>query len=699
MKDFRQIFEHVPVPCMVLDRQFRYVAANRSYLQTTATCMDELRGRSAFEVFPDEPDNPSRHGAHMLRTSLEKVLATGRTDVLGLVPYKVTQHTGEGVQLQDRYWSVTHVPLFDENGAVGWVLQYAEDVTELHQLRLVADVAQAAGMPLPHELERLEAGVFHHALRLQEENLLLERERRHLRRLFEQAPGFVCILRGERFVFEIANAAYRGMVGRRPLIGRPLVEAMPEVVGQGFVKRLERVLSSGEPYVGRHERVMLTRDGESTEFFLDFIYQPIHESDGHVSGIFVLGYDVTERVRVHADLLRHREHLEELVLARTQELAQAQAALHQAQKMEAVGRLTGGVAHDFNNLLQVVGGNLQLLETSLHDDPKARRRIENARMAVERGATLTSQLLAFARRQPLRPKVIDAARLMHDMAHMMRRVIGEGIALETVAAEGLWPICVDPSQMENALLNLAINGRDAMANAGRLVLTARNVSREEAAALPEPADYVLLSVADSGSGMSEEIRHQAFEPFFTTKPQGAGSGLGLSMVYGFVKQSGGHVAIDSTMGVGTTVHLYLPRAEAALVEDAAESHLPVTHGSGTVLVVEDDAQVRATVVEMLSGLGYTVREAAHGQAALDMLRADPVVDLLFTDVVMPGPLGAAALADAARQQVPGLKVLFTSGYPRDAIVHDGRLDAGVDLLSKPYTREALARAIGDAMAG
>lgn len=696
MDDFRQIFEHAPAPFMVLDREFRYVAANRAYLQVTASRMEALEGRCLFDVFPDGPGDPDRQGALMLRASLERVLATGRPDTLALIPYKVTQHTDQGVVLQDRYWSATHTPLFDEQGQVRWILQQTEDVTELHRLRVAAHAESPTEGTASGRANWLEAGVFHRAERVQQEKFLLERERKHLWQLFEQAPGFVCILRGPEFIFEIANAAYREMVGRQSIIGIPLAQALPETVGQGFVQLLERVLATGEPYVGREERVMLEHDSVPTELFLDFIYQPIHEPEGQVSGVFVLGHDVTARVRAHADLVRHREHLEELVQVRSSDLAQAEAALHQSQKMEAVGRLTGGVAHDFNNLLQVIGGNLQLLEGSLSDDAPAQRRICNALVAVERGAKLASQLLAFARRQPLQPRVLDLAQLMNGMDDMLRRVISEGITLQTSVPAGLWPICADPSQMENALLNLAINARDAMTGEGRLVLTAHNVTADDVGDLPGVpgrGDYVLLSVSDTGCGMTPEVAGQAFEPFFTTKAEGLGSGLGLSMVYGFVKQSGGHIWIDSTLDVGSTVNIYLPRADGPAIAETVVRAVPAVGGPETIMVVEDDVQVRATVVEMLANLGYAVRKAAHAQEALELLRADPSVDLLFTDVVMPGPLKSTMLARYARELVPGLRILFTSGYPRDEIVHDGRLDKGVNLLSKPYSQDELARAI------
>ncbi|UGB39023.1 PAS domain-containing protein [Frateuria soli] len=690
MTDFEQIFEHAPTACMVLDREFRYVRANRAYLRITASPWDALEGRRLFDVFPDDPDDPARQGAGMLRASLERVLATGEADTLALIPYRVPRHTDHGVVLQDRYWSATHTPLFDQHGNVAWIVQRTEDVTELHQLRqsvLAGESAQAR--------VDLETRVLDRAHQAQQEKFALERERRRLRELFEQAPGFVCILRGRDYVFDIANAAYRDMVGRQAIIGLPLVEALPEVAEQGFVDLLDQACLTGEPYVGRAVRALLERDGALSEFFLDFVYQPIHEPDGSVSGVFVLGHDVTDQVLAHRDLIRHREHLEELVQQRTSELAQAEAALHQAQKMDAVGRLTGGVAHDFNNLLQVIGGNLHLVQASLPHDTVAQRRLRNAGLAVERGAKLTAQLLAFARRQPLKPRVLDVAGLLHDMDDMLRRVLGEAIVLTTDTAAALWHVCTDPGQMENALLNLAINARDAMQAEGQLTLAARNLTVDDRAPEEQLAagDYVVVSVSDNGSGMPQEVCNQAFEPFFTTKPEGHGTGLGLSMVYGFVKQSGGHVTIESAVGEGTTIRIYLPRAEGSVAKDRDLPPPPSVGGRGTVLVVEDDPQVRDTVIDLLGDLGYRVLAASNGEEASLALQSDVPIDLLFSDVVMPGPVKSTDLARQARERRPGIAVLYTSGYPRDVIARGGRLEADVELLRKPYSREDLAEVL------
>ena len=694
MFDFQQLFEHAPVPLMVLDRQLRYVAANRAYREVTASTLEALMGRGLFEVFPDEPDDSNRRSVEMLRGSLEGVLATGRADTLAVIPYKVPLRTEQGTRLVDRYWSATHTPLRNEQGEVAWVLQHTEDVTELHGLRRAVAAAQMGDSGLVGE-EHVGTRVLARARRVQQENVLLLREREHLQSLFEQAPGFVCIVRGPDRVFDIANAAYRTLVGREDLVGKPLAQVLPEVVEQGFTAPLDGVLNSGKAYVGQASRVMIERQGVLREFFLDFICQPIHEADGTVSGVFVLGHDVTDRVLTHKQLLEHQEHLEEQVQQRTRELADAEEALRQAQKLEAVGRLTGGIAHDFNNLLQVVSGNLQLLESNVQDNAVALRRLANASMAVDRGARLASQLLSFGRRQPLQPQAVDVAELVRGMGDMLQRVLGGAIELDVRTGEPLAHAWADPAQMENALLNLAINARDAMRGAGRIRIQVDHAAVDGATGTAELAagDYLRLSFSDDGCGMSPEVLAQAFEPFFTTKAQGQGSGLGLSMVYGFAKQSGGHVAIASTPGTGTTVTLYLPRAQASadLVSPA-----PAAIGVGggeTILVVEDDIQVRTTVVELLGELGYVVLAAANGQEALAVLASAPSVDLVFTDVMMPGPVKAMALVNEARQHHPGVAVLYTSGYPREGIIEGGFLHHGVHLLKKPYTREALAGAL------
>ncbi|GGC47279.1 PAS domain S-box protein [Chelatococcus reniformis] len=384
-------------------------------------------------------------------------------------------------------------------------------------------------------------------------------------------------------------------------------------------------------------------------------------------------------------------------------LQQAEEALRQAQKMETLGQLTGGVAHDFNNLLQVVSGNLELLQRNLPADAaRLRRAADNAMNGARRAATLTQRLLAFSRRQPLTPRQIDPSKLVSGMSELLRRSLGETIEIETVHGSGLWRVEVDPNQLENAILNLAVNARDAMATGGKLTIETSNtlIDRDYVTRHAEltAGQYVVISVSDTGTGMDSETLQHAFEPFFTTKEVGKGTGLGLSMVYGFVKQSGGHVKIYSEPREGTSVKIYLPRLLAAAddTEPATDHGVPDGSLSEVVLVCEDDDDVRAYSVEVLRELGYTVIEAADGPAALKLLEGDDRrVDLLFTDVVLPGGMSGAALAVQARAVRPRLKVLFTTGYARNAIVHHGRLDPGVELITKPFSFTELATRVRD----
>ena len=383
-------------------------------------------------------------------------------------------------------------------------------------------------------------------------------------------------------------------------------------------------------------------------------------------------------------------------------LQRTEAALHQSQKMESIGQLTGGVAHDFNNLLQVISGNLQLLGRVVGDQERAKGYVKSALDGVRRAAKLASQLLAFSRRQPLEPKTVNLGRFVTGLEELLRRTLGEGVQVDTVVADALWNSLVDPTQVENALLNLAINARDAMQGNGRLTIEARNALLDEAYARQHAdlvaGQYVLLAVTDTGSGMTPEVLQRAFEPFFSTKPEGHGTGLGLSMVYGFVKQSGGHIHVFSEVGEGTTIKLYLPRSLDDEAPALPAAHQPGTGGNETVLVAEDDNGVRATVVELLQQLGYTVLQACDAASALAIIDTGVHIDLLFTDVVMPGSLQSPEMARLARQRQPHMAVLFTSGYAQDAIVHGGRLDPGLDLLGKPYTHDALARKIRHVLA-
>jgi CheY-like chemotaxis protein len=365
--------------------------------------------------------------------------------------------------------------------------------------------------------------------------------------------------------------------------------------------------------------------------------------------------------------------------------------------MEAVGQLTGGVAHDFNNLLAVISGNLQMLQRRMDraELGALHRYVEAATEGISRASALTQRLLAFSRQQPLAPKPLDVNKLVSSMSELLRRTIGEHIHFETVLAGGVWTTYADPNQLESALLNLAVNARDAMPSGGKLTIETANTHLDDSYARANVGvsvgQYVLIAVSDTGSGMPDDVLARAFDPFFTTKPVGQGTGLGLSQVYGFVRQTGGHVKIYTEENQGTTIKIYLPRFKgtpAALERVTAIETAPPSKGE-TILVVEDDEALRAVAVESLSELGYKVLEASDGTSALAALDQEPLIDVLFTDVVMPG-LNGRRLSEEAVRRNERLKVLFTSGYTRNAIIHGGIVDDGVELLQKPYTIEQLA---------
>jgi two-component system, NtrC family, sensor kinase len=388
--------------------------------------------------------------------------------------------------------------------------------------------------------------------------------------------------------------------------------------------------------------------------------------------------------------------------AETDQRLTAEESLRQSQKLDAIGHLTGGVAHDFNNLLTIIIGNLETAQRQLQSFTdavhlKLQQRIDSAMHGAERAATLTKRLLAFSRQQPLNPVSIDVNRLLNGLADFLRRALGEDVSLEIVGAGGLWSVEADPGELESAVLNLAVNARDAMPDGGKLTIETSNSYLDDAYCRPypdvHPGQYVQLSVTDSGVGMGKEIVERAFEPFFTTKQTGQGTGLGLSQVYGFVKQSGGHVKIYSEPGEGTTVKMYLPRFVGAALPAAPGRSEPRRGKAGEcILVVEDDADVRGYVADTLRALGYDVIEAESADEALRRMAQHGPVSLLLTDVVMPGQNGRK-LAEAARERQAALKVLYMTGYSRNAIVHQGRLDPGVELLQKPLTSEQLATAV------
>ncbi|UVW30354.1 response regulator [Massilia sp. H6] len=506
------------------------------------------------------------------------------------------------------------------------------------------------------------------------------------------------------------NDAAGGMTGEQPGWSRLTGQSEEQYKGFGWTRSVHP--DDAGPSIDAWKAAVAAKQALSFEHRVNTVDDgwrlfavraiPVMDADNTIKQWVGVHTDITEKRRQEQELHLLNERLEQRVSDALAERMRIESALRQSQKMESLGKLTGGVAHDFNNLLQVISGNLQLLSKEVAGAETAERRVRNALAGVTRGAKLASQLLAFGRRQPLESKVVNVSTFIRGMDDMLRRTLGDAIEIETVISGGLWNTLIDPGQVENAILNLAINARDAMDGQGQLTIEASNAMLDsEYCRLHSdvsPGQYVMIAVTDTGTGIAKDVLEQVFEPFFSTKPEGKGTGLGLSMVYGFVKQSNGHVKIYSEVGEGTTVKLYLPRSvrvEDVLVDTRQGQ---VKGGSETILVVEDDNDVREIALSLLGELGYRVLTAPDAASALTVVESGVPIDLLFTDVVMPGPLRSPELARRAKERLPDLAVLFTSGYTENAIVHNGRLDPGVELLGKPYTREALARRIRHVLA-
>jgi len=555
-------------------------------------------------------------------------------------PFNKLMHSFMTEDGRQCYTLISGRPVFDDRGAFRGYRGSGTDVTELAEARQALDQSQA-------RLAEVTAGI----------------------------PGAVYQVvqgpdGGQRYTF--VSDGIRALIGLSPeeLLLHPT--AMMRVVDAEHVAALaasvRHATQTLEPWL--HEFRVLTPDGAK---WLKGNANAYQRDDGTLvwNGILI---DVTERI-------------------------ETEAQLRQAQKMEAVGQLTGGVAHDFNNLLAVVLGNLELIEARLDPDSKLRPFAETGLRAADRGAVLTQRLLAFSRRQALKPEPTNLNRLVEGMLPMLYRALPESIEIKTILAAGLHESLIDAHQLENALLNLAVNARDAMPDGGKLTIETSNaVLDEDNPKLFDeiPAgDYVLLAVSDTGVGMPAEIAERVFEPFFTTKDVGKGSGLGLSMVYGFVKQSGGHVRLYSEAGVGTTVKIFLPSVDTAAWSDdipAAEEALPSGAGE-QVLVVEDDPDVRGLAVLFLKELGYRVLDAEDGPGALTVLAGPEPIDLMLSDVVLPGGLMANQLAEQAIRLRPEMKVIYMSGYAEGALFHHGKLEDGVELLNKPFRRADLARKV------
>ncbi|MCM2476278.1 PAS domain-containing protein [Rhizobium sp. CG5] len=621
--------------------------ANASYRRLVGR--PEVVGRRVADILPEVVDQG-------FVTVLDAVYSSG--DVFEARATKISLNRGPDGELEDCYLDFIFQPLKDKDGQTTGIFVQGHEVTE-------QKLAEDAARENDSRFRSLAQSVPNHAWSVKPDGTLEWCNDR---------------------VYEYTGLTQDDLIGQK--LGGTIHPDDRSEVTQAWAEaqRTEHPLDV-EVRLKRH-------DGQYRWHLTRAI--PSRGADGTLLRWIGTNTDIEDQKNTEAQLEYLAEVLENRVEERTRELERTQEVLRQSQKMEAIGNLAGGIAHDFNNLLQVVTGNLQLLTKHVSGNDKAMKQLDNALTATMRGASLASQLLSFGRRQPLAPKVVNLGRLIRDMDHLIRRSIGEAIEIDTMVAGGLWNTQVDPTNVETALLNLAINARDAMQGQGKLTIEIGNAFLDDdyarRTAEVSAGQYVLLAVTDTGGGIPQDILDKVFDPFFTTKPEGKGTGLGLSMVYGFVKQSGGHIKIYSEVGSGTTVKIYLPRSLSD--EDVLTATATTTvGGSETILVVEDDDAVRDTAVALLTDLGYKVLKSRDAASGLAIVESGVGFDLLFTDVVMPGRMKSTELARKVKERKPEIGVLFTSGYTENSIVHDGRLDTGVQFLNKPYTRDQLARKV------
>ena len=489
-----------------------------------------------------------------------------------------------------------------------------------------------------------------------------------------------------------ANPAYERHAGIGDVVGKKVRDLVPDEA-DGWVELYGAVLRTGKSIRFRRELLATDRILEISAFRVGAA------ADRQVAVLF---QNVTERERAEQALRQLNETLEARIAQALADREEVEAALRQAQKMEAIGQLTGGLAHDFNNLLAGISGAFELIELRLeqkrHEDIE--RYLLAGQGAARRAAALTQRLLAFSRRQILSPRPLAVNRLLDDFCELVRRTVGPAITVTGIPAPDLWPVLADANQLENALLNLCLNARDAMPDGGLLTIATDNRRIDEAAARDlaiDPGPYVAISVSDTGNGIEKSVLERAFDPFFTTKPIGAGTGLGLSMVYGFARQSNGQVHLDSEVGRGTTARLYLPRHEGAPPENSVNDTTTAgaAHDGASVLVVDDEPTVRLVIVEALSEIGYRCLEAEDGPAAAKLLQSGIRIDLLIVDVGLPGGFDGRKVADAARRCRPALPVLFITGYAETAALNRGRIEPGMEVLTKPFVMEDLIRRVNE----
>lgn len=521
---------------------------------------------------------------------------------------------------------------------------------------------------------------------------------RQLESLFDASPSFMAFLEGPEHRFSLTNASFRAMIGHRDPIGKTVREALPDIEGQGFYELFDEAYRSGRAIVRGDTAIQFqpAPDAPAERRFVNFIYQPLQAAGKGVNGILVVGSDVTDQHAISDRLTQDNASL-------ARRAAEIEDQLRQAQKMEAVGQLTGGIAHDFNNMLQGIVLPLQVIRKRLarNGDDTLDRYIDAGIASARRASALTQRLLAFSRRQALDERVMEVADSIYAIEPLMRSTCGENIALSVRLADGLWPVKTDVHQFESALLNLAINARDAMPAGGTLNVEAENVmlsAADLAGTDVHAGEFVEVRVTDTGIGMPPDVLSRAFDPFYTTKPIGQGTGLGLSMVYGYLRQTGGYASIDSIEGKGTCVRLRLPRStEVDSAGEAPPVGLPVESQRGhSVLVAEDDVVVRMVVADLLRERGWRVTEATDGTQAMALLATTRRFDLLLSDVGLPGPNGRQ-VADYARSRWPDIRVLLMTGYAAEVATKGGFMEADMALIVKPFDHDVLLAKVEDVM--
>ena len=657
--DFRALFEAAPGLYLVLTPRLEIVAVSDAYARATMTRRQEIVGRGLFDVFPDNPDDPTATGTANLRASLERVLRNRTPDSMAVQKYDIRRPEAEGGGFEERYWSPLNSPILGPSGEVDYIIHEVEDVTEFVRLKQQG----AAERKVAEELRT-------HAARMEQ---TLQATARY-RALMEQANDAILILDLSGLILE-ANREAERLFGRSraQITGRSYDDfVVPEEREESARRRSQLRKDGTVRVVGRH----MERAG-GTVVSVDVSGSLVRM--GEESRILAILRDVTERQRLEALLL-------------------------QSQKMESVGRLAGGVAHDFNNLLGVITGYGDLLLREIGEGHPSHKRVVEIRKAADRAAALTRQLLAFSRKQVLHLRVLDLNGVVSGIETMLRRLIGEHIELITVRQPGLGRVKADPGQVEQVIANLVVNARDAMPNGGKLIIETGNVELDDlyAAARPDarPGPHVMLAVSDTGHGMDAETLSHMFEPFFTTKGLGQGTGLGLSTVYGIVRQVGGQVMVYSEPGRGTSFKIYLPRLEQE-TDDAPAPALPgpAPKGSETVLLVEDEHALRVLIHEVLRGAGYRILQGATPEEALAVAAGHAgSIDLVLTDVILPSMSGRQ-MADALRVLRPETRALFMSGYTDDAISHHGILESGTHFMEKPFTSDALLRKVREVLDG